>query len=80
MAGTLKDNCTNMTCVGTDADDLSSATTLANVSNVSFAVGAVGAVVGVIGLFVHGGGDSSEQAAVSVIPVGDAGAGLRVRF
>jgi hypothetical protein len=74
----LKEECTGGVCVGEQAEELSSANTLANVSNVSFAVGIAGGVAGVIVVVATlPSGDSSP---VAFVPVGDAGGGVSVAF
>lgn len=49
QTGDLADACDGTRCAPDQADDISSATTLANVSNVAFIVAGVGLVVGVVG-------------------------------
>ena len=46
----LLERCGGTRCDSDAADDLSSATTLANVSNASFVVGGIGLVIGVVGV------------------------------
>jgi len=57
----LKDQCANGICPPNKAEDISSATTLANVSNISFAVGALGAAAGVVGIFVLSGSSGDKK-------------------
>ena len=85
QTNTLKDSCgTNVTSCTVNADDYSTANTLANVSNVSFAVAGVGAVVGVIGLLMSGGEEQPTQelgeVRIDLAPTGPNEVGLRVVF
>lgn len=62
----IKDNCAGTICPATTAEDISSATTLANVSNISFALGAAGVAVGVVGIFLSGSSGDKRPASGSI--------------
>ncbi len=80
MAGDLEESCTGGVCsTSAQRDDLSTANTLANVSNVGFGVGIAGVAAGVIVLLATLPSDEPERP-VAVVPIGDVGAGLRVRY
>jgi hypothetical protein len=65
----IKDQCAENVCPPSTAEDIRSATTLANVSNISFAVGAAGVAVGVVGIFLSGGSGAKKPAASGGIRV-----------
>jgi len=76
----LKDACPDNRCPDSQEDARSSANTMANISNVSFAFAGAGAIMGVIALATSGSDENAGQSAVTVMPVGQLGAGVNVRF
>jgi hypothetical protein len=58
--------CVRDVCPATSADEIDSATLLANVSNVGLAVGAIGVVLGIVGIAISDSGAEDEEAAAPV--------------
>jgi hypothetical protein len=84
MTNTLSDKC-KPSCPEPERSNLSTANALANVSNVTFAVTGVAAIVGIVVVATSlssssATDDKRDTGGFDLVPVGDAGAGVRVRF
>jgi hypothetical protein len=78
MTSSLKSKCTNKICPDAELSKLSTANTVANVSNVGFAVAGAGLLTGLVVMLVAS--PSRDDRALTVVPIGTAGAGLSGRF